>query len=159
MHVRLVDRATGLDIAGAHAQSEFELVAEAEVTERYHQWYMDGGVPETVRWLGVPTMKSALDMWNYQEIIFRLRPRLVVEFGTFRGGSALYFATVLEQTHAALSAVAVAAGGGGGGGSVFRVLTVDVERGRIDPRVLADRRIEVMTASSVAVLPRTCRTC
>lgn len=47
-------------------------------------------------WLGVPTVKLPLDLWIYQELIAELRPRLVVETGTYNGGSALYLGGILD---------------------------------------------------------------
>ena len=37
-------------------------------------------------------------MWVYQELIDELRPGLVVETGTYRGGSALFLADRLETS-------------------------------------------------------------
>ncbi len=62
--------------------------------EGYHRWYYDQRIWERVHWMGVPCLKSVSDMWNYQEVISRLRPSLIVEFGTRYGGAALYFATI-----------------------------------------------------------------
>ena len=62
----------------------------------YHRWYYDQRVWERVHWMGVPCLKSVSDMWNYQEVIYRLRPTLIVEFGTRYGGAALYFAATGE---------------------------------------------------------------
>jgi len=45
---------------------------------------------------GILTYKCPTDMWVYQELIHDLRPGLVVETGTFRGGSALFIADLLE---------------------------------------------------------------
>jgi cephalosporin hydroxylase len=45
---------------------------------------------------GVLTYKCPTDMWVYQELIDELRPGLVIETGTFRGGSALFVADRLE---------------------------------------------------------------
>jgi cephalosporin hydroxylase len=47
-------------------------------------------------WLGVQSLKNPLDLWVYQEIMFETQPELVVETGTYRGGSALYFATLCD---------------------------------------------------------------
>ena len=47
--------------------------------------------------LGVPCLKSVSDMWNYQEILTELQPSLIVEFGTYMGGSALYFAEIARR--------------------------------------------------------------
>lgn len=47
-------------------------------------------------WLGEPLLKYPTDLWIYQEILAEVRPQFVLETGTHRGGSALYFATILE---------------------------------------------------------------
>ncbi|MEO9324930.1 CmcI family methyltransferase [Nocardioides sp. C4-1] len=45
---------------------------------------------------GIATYKCPTDMWVYQELVDQLCPGLVVETGTFRGGSALFLADRLE---------------------------------------------------------------
>jgi cephalosporin hydroxylase len=97
----------------------------------YHHWYFNTLVWRTTKWLGVPTLKSVCDMWNYQEILTELRPSLVVEFGTAHGGSALFFATIMEKLR-----------------DNYVVFTVDIDRARIHGEVLAHERIEVLVASS-----------
>jgi cephalosporin hydroxylase len=47
-------------------------------------------------WLGAQALKNPLDLWVYQEIVFDTRPELIVETGTYRGGSALYFASLCD---------------------------------------------------------------
>jgi cephalosporin hydroxylase len=47
-------------------------------------------------WLGTQALKNPLDLWVYQEIIAETRPELIVETGTWRGGSALYLASVCD---------------------------------------------------------------
>jgi cephalosporin hydroxylase len=47
-------------------------------------------------WLGAQALKNPLDLWVYQELIFELRPALIVETGTYRGGSALFLATMCD---------------------------------------------------------------
>ena len=62
------------------------------------------------RWCGIPTLQHPFDAWVTQEIICEVRPDLIVELGSYRGGSALMWSMVLAQ--------------------VFpdgRVLTVDIE--------------------------------
>lgn len=46
------------------------------------------------RWMGVPVDKCAQDLLVYQEIITATQPRVILETGAFRGGSALYFADI-----------------------------------------------------------------
>lgn len=47
-------------------------------------------------WMGCPIVKCPMDMWLYQELIYRLRPDVIVETGTFLGGSAYYMAHLLD---------------------------------------------------------------
>jgi cephalosporin hydroxylase len=47
-------------------------------------------------WRGVRILKCPLDLWIYQEILWKTRPDLVIETGTAHGGSAYYFATLFD---------------------------------------------------------------
>jgi cephalosporin hydroxylase len=47
-------------------------------------------------WLGAQALKNPLDLWVYQEIVVETRPDLIVETGTYRGGSALYLASICD---------------------------------------------------------------
>jgi cephalosporin hydroxylase len=47
-------------------------------------------------WLGTQALKNPLDLWVYQEIVVETKPELIVETGTYRGGSALYLATLCD---------------------------------------------------------------
>ena len=60
----------------------------------YHQKNV---VFDKVSWMGIPTLKTVLDLWIYQELIYSLRPDLIIEMGSFKGGSTLYLAQMLEQ--------------------------------------------------------------
>lgn len=46
--------------------------------------------------LGVPTDKCPLDLWIYQEMIYETKPDFIIETGTNKGGSALFFASICE---------------------------------------------------------------
>jgi cephalosporin hydroxylase len=46
---------------------------------------------------GRPTWKSPLDLALYLDVLWEVRPRSVVEFGSNRGGSALWFADQLTS--------------------------------------------------------------
>lgn len=47
-------------------------------------------------WLGAQALKNPLDLWVYQEIMFETRPELVIETGTYRGGSAYFLASMCD---------------------------------------------------------------
>lgn len=47
-------------------------------------------------WLGVPLEQCPLDMEVDQEIVYQTRPDVLIETGTYKGGSAYYFASLFE---------------------------------------------------------------
>lgn len=104
-----------------------------ETTDRFHRLYFDahlqGKTWADTRWLGVSLAKCPLDLWVYQEIVAETRPDLVVETGTFDGGSALFFASLFDLV---------------GDG---RVVTVDIEEREGRP---THDRITYLTGSSTA---------
>ncbi len=66
--------------------------------EAYRSWWFSNFDPEPakVQWLGVPAWKSPLDFWMYQEIIYETKPDVIIDSGTFTGGSALFFASMCD---------------------------------------------------------------
>jgi cephalosporin hydroxylase len=73
---------------------------ERDIVDGFHRYYHDleaiGGTLADTFWLGVKVLKLPLDLWIYQELLWSLRPDLIVETGTLRGGSALYLASVCD---------------------------------------------------------------
>src|SRR4051812_44162186 len=67
-----------------------------QVIDAFHQLYYDSRVWGQTRWMGVNCLKTPLDLWVYQEIVWETRPGLIVETGTAQGGSALYLAHLLD---------------------------------------------------------------
>jgi len=47
-------------------------------------------------WMGVRALKNPFDAWIYQEIIYEIKPDVIVEIGSAEGGSSLYFANLLD---------------------------------------------------------------
>lgn len=70
-----------------------------EAIEHFHRLYFDAYAATfgATRYMGVPVLKVPADLWAYQEILFEVRPDVVIETGTFAGGSALFIAHVLDQ--------------------------------------------------------------
>lgn len=46
--------------------------------------------------MGVRALKNPLDAWVYQEIIHDVKPDVIVEIGSYEGGSTLFFANMLD---------------------------------------------------------------
>lgn len=47
-------------------------------------------------WFGEPILQVAQDMFALQEIIFRTRPKYIIEVGVCWGGSLLFYSTLME---------------------------------------------------------------
>jgi cephalosporin hydroxylase len=48
-------------------------------------------------YFGIPTIKSPVDFWVYQEILFETRPDYIIEIGNFCGGSTLALAHICDH--------------------------------------------------------------
>lgn len=69
------------------------------VVDLFHALYYDNArfTWQNTFWRGVPVAKCPLDLWVYQEILVELRPDVIIEAGTYNGGSALYLAAVCDM--------------------------------------------------------------
>ena len=67
----------------------------AAVSRAHDILYLSDAWTETT-WLGAQALKNPLDLWIYQEIMVETRPELIVETGTYRGGSAFYLASICD---------------------------------------------------------------
>lgn len=80
----------------------------------------------SLTWLGTPIWQNPLDLWTIQQTIADVRPALLIETGTDHGGSALFYAHLMDlMDHG-------------------RVITVDIA----DHHEVEHPRIEFVTASS-----------
>jgi cephalosporin hydroxylase len=78
-------------------------------------------------WLGKPVWQNLFDLWTIQETIYNIRPSLLIECGTNRGGSSYFFATLFDLI---------------GHG---RVITIDIEK----LHELSHPRVTYLLGSSV----------
>jgi len=81
-------------------------------------------------WLGIPTRKCPTDFWIYQEIIFELKPDVIIECGTASGGSALFLASMCDLVDNG------------------KVITVDIEDIKGKP---SHKRIQYLLGSSTSI--------
>ncbi len=51
---------------------------------------------DKMTWMGTKILKNPLDLWIYQEIIFKIKPDIIVEIGSASGGSTRYLASLLD---------------------------------------------------------------
>lgn len=86
--------ANAIEVHAAEAQKSDANYIVAEFTELlYGRALWDHG---RSRWRGVPIAKNPLDLFVLQEILWDCQPDMVIETGTWFGGSALFIAETLE---------------------------------------------------------------
>src|SRR5574341_1089913 len=70
---------------------------EMEVAELFHRlYYGSEEIFNNTYWLGAHVFKCPFDLWVYQEMIFELKPDLIIESGTALGGSAFFMASMCD---------------------------------------------------------------
>ncbi len=107
------------------------------ITVAFHNRYYENPYQtwSNTFWMGCQILKCPLDLWVYQEIIFETKPDLIIETGTFEGGSAMYLASMFD----ALARVAPE------DQCPRRVLSIDIEKRERPTHV----RVRYHTGSSV----------
>ncbi len=68
----------------------------SDITEKFHEKFYYSKCWADTKWLGVQLLKCPMDLWIYQEIIQETKPDIIVETGTYNGGSALFFANLFD---------------------------------------------------------------
>jgi len=86
------------------------------------------------QWYGIRTLQNPVDAWIVQEILSEVKPDFVVETGTLHGGSALLWASILENVNPGA-----------------KVITIDIENMSQEARKMpiAKRSVEFLIGSSV----------
>jgi cephalosporin hydroxylase len=71
----------------------FRLISEQWLAVGWTQKYMYG-----FTWLGRPIIQLPEDMIRIQEVIYRVKPDVIVETGVAHGGSLIYYASLCKAT-------------------------------------------------------------
>jgi cephalosporin hydroxylase len=77
---------------GLYSKEAFELIS--------HQWLRVGWSQKysyTFSWLGRPIIQLPEDMVRVQEVIYRVKPDVIVETGIAHGGSLVYYASLCKS--------------------------------------------------------------
>ena len=64
--------------------------------DEFHKYYEQARIWENNYWLGSGCWKLPFDAFVIQEILYHIRPEYIIETGTGRGGSALFYASICE---------------------------------------------------------------
>lgn len=92
-------------------------------------------------YFGIPCLRSPMDFWIYQEIVFALKPDIIVEIGNYCGGSALSLAHLCDHI---------------GKG---QVIGVDIEHAHIDQAARNHQRISFITGDACEVFDEVAAKC
>ena len=74
-------------------------MGQERIYNEFHSLYYNSNIWSHQYWMGAKCMKSVFDSWNYQEIIFDMKPDLVIEIGTYNGGSSLMLSNFLQNAN------------------------------------------------------------
>lgn len=95
-------------------------------------------------WKGIPCLKNPFDLALYQKLLWQQKPRTIIEIGSNKGGSALWFADMTKIM-----------------GIETRIISIDIvhftgfQDSRIDFRQGDGNRLgDTLTASEMRSLPR-----
>ena len=61
------------------------------VIDQFNHVFYTTGVANNLHWKGVPILKNPCDLWVNLEILYKLKPSVIIETGTHMGGSALFY--------------------------------------------------------------------
>lgn len=119
------------NIEGLKADADLQALSRVWVREISRHKYA-----YNFTWMGRPIIQFPQDMVAMQELIWRIRPRRIVETGVAHGGSLIYYACLLELL-----------------GSDGRVVGVDIDirphnRAEIEQHPMA-HRIDLVQGSSI----------
>jgi cephalosporin hydroxylase len=91
---------------------------------------------DKAQYAGIPTQKCPNDFWVYQEIVYEVKPTLIVEIGNFQGGSAVALADIQNRF------------------GYGRVIGVDINHQHLSEKAKSDPRITFITGDAVSCLEK-----
>lgn len=73
-------------------------VLDQDILDRFNllYYFMGNQTWGNHRWMGIPIFKYPTDLMSYQEIIWEMRPDLIIECGSGSGASAKFFGMVCD---------------------------------------------------------------
>ena len=81
-------------------------------------------------YFGVPALKNPIDFWVYREIIFEVKPDVIIEIGNFYGGGTLALGHILDHMQKG------------------RVIGLDIDHEKVPPIVKEHPRITLITGDA-----------
>ena len=117
-------------------QDEAEVEKPIDEFGEIDQWTLKLRKKQPIKFLGLPMRQIPTDNWLMSELMYTIKPDYVVEAGTLYGGSAVYYAAMLEFIN-----------------PDAKVLTVDINEEQIHKEALEhplwEKRVKFYKGSSV----------
>lgn len=89
---KLVCTENGVDrVLDLYSKESFEIVTQQWLKVGWNQKY-----PYTFSWMGRPIIQLPEDMIRIQEVIYQLRPDVIIETGVAHGGSLIFYASLCK---------------------------------------------------------------
>jgi cephalosporin hydroxylase len=120
------------DIAVMAKDKEFRDLGRAWFTHSFRHRYC-----YNFRWMGLPIIQYPADIVAMQELIWQIKPQVIIETGVARGGSLIFYASMLELIKASGPVIGV------------EVALGDENRAAITSHQMASR-IQLVDGSSIA---------
>jgi cephalosporin hydroxylase len=118
-------------------QDEAEVERSIDSFEEIDQWSLKLRKKQPIYFLGLPMRQIPTDNWLMSELMYEVKPDYIIEAGTLYGGSAVYYAAMLEFIN-----------------PDGKVLTVDINEEQIHAEAKAnplwDKRVKFFLGSSIA---------
>jgi len=67
-----------------------------KLIDDFHNLWRNRYLNNELEFMGVPVHKTPMDLWVYQEILHEIKPDIVIECGTYKGGGAWYLAHLMD---------------------------------------------------------------
>ena len=88
-------------MAGYNAEGDkMNLSLQKRITDDFHTMYYQSSHTwnsGNTKYMGIPCFQNPLDMWILAEIIFETKPTIIIECGSYMGGTSLFFAHIMDN--------------------------------------------------------------
>jgi len=110
-------------------------ISDPKVIKRFNQLFYNSDIFNQTKWLGIENLNNPCDCWIMQEIITEIKPDFVIETGTYKGSTSLFYAMVLREVN-----------------KNGKVITVDIAKNidEASKRDLFKERVEFIEGSSTS---------
>lgn len=120
---------------------------ENKIVEDFHKLYYGNGSQTwsgNTSWLGHKILKCPLDLWIYQEIVYKIKPDIIIECGNGDAGCTLFLANILDAIYGDSS------NGKGTVGTVGTVIAIDTENTNHKEILPEHKRIKYIAGMSTS---------